>query len=133
MSMGNLSGNEKPMIKSKIQNSKILTSFVTSRTPKMTQNGPKITKTPDISIIIKWLCCLRMRVGEFFWMENRLRCQNFDILTFGKGMLTFWRQIWTSPKCLSNDVRMPTNDRIELKICMDTYFHPRNAMLVPEF
>ena len=28
---------------SEIQNFKILTPFVTSRTPKMTQNGPKIT------------------------------------------------------------------------------------------
>ena len=33
----------KPMMKSKIQKYKILTPFVTSRTPKMTQNGPKNT------------------------------------------------------------------------------------------
>ena len=28
---------------------------------------------------------------------------------------------------------MPTNYRIELKICMDTYFHPSNAMMASEF
>ena len=43
MSMGNLSGDGKMMIKSKIQISKILTPFVTSQTPKNDQNGPKIT------------------------------------------------------------------------------------------
>ena len=87
MCMGKFLGVRKPITMSGIQNFKILTPFVTSWTPKTTQNGPKITKTPDMSI--KWLCCLRMRVGEFFWMENRLWCQNFDILTFWKGMLTF--------------------------------------------
>jgi len=43
MNIGNLFGERKPMIKSKILNDKILTPFVTSRTPNMTQNGPKIT------------------------------------------------------------------------------------------
>ena len=71
-------------------------------------------------------------------MENRLWCQNYDILSFWRGKTILWRQIWrqiswNSQKCHSNDVRMPTNDRIELKTCMDTYFHPRNAMVVSEY
>ena len=70
-------------------------------------------------------------------MENRLGCQNYDILAFWRGKTTLWRQIWrqiswNSQKRHSN-VRMPTNDRIELKTCMDTYFHPRNAMVVSEY
>ena len=56
MSMGNLSGEEKQMIKSKIQNSVILIPFVTSRTPKMTQNGPKITlNARKLGKMIVWI------------------------------------------------------------------------------
>ena len=74
---------------------------------------------------------------SIFGMENRLCCQNYDILTLGMGKTILrrqiWRQIsWNSQKRHSN-VRMPTNDRIELKTCMDTYFHPRNAMVVSEY
>ena len=47
MCMDNLFGEEKPMIESKIQNSKILTPFVTSWTPKTTQNG---LKSPEMQI-----------------------------------------------------------------------------------
>ena len=43
MYMGKFFGMGKLNLKSEIQNFKILTPFVTSRTPKMTQNGPNIT------------------------------------------------------------------------------------------
>ena len=43
MNVGKYFGLGKLKINSEIQNFKILTPFVTSRTPEMTQNGPKIT------------------------------------------------------------------------------------------
>ena len=68
MSMGNLSGEEKPMIKSKIQNSKILTSFVTSRTPKWPKMVRKSLKMPENSI--KWLFGSKNEHGQSFWGEK---------------------------------------------------------------
>ena len=43
MYVGKFFGVGKLKMNSEIQNFKILTPFVTSRTPEMTQNGPKIT------------------------------------------------------------------------------------------
>ena len=52
--------------------------------------------------------------------------------------LIFWRldvksavRSQDSPKVHSN-VRMPANNQIELKIYLDTYFHPRNTMEMSE-
>ena len=65
MSMGNLSGEEKPIIKSKIQNSKILTPFVTSRTPEMTQMVQKSPKIQENSR--KRLFESKNEHGQSFW------------------------------------------------------------------
>ena len=57
-------GVRKPMMKSKILNYEILIPFVTSWTPKTTQNVPKSPKR-QISQLNDCFG-LRMRIGEFF-------------------------------------------------------------------
>ena len=110
--------------------------FVTS----WTQNDPKWSKNHLKCQRSIYDDCvgLRMRIGENFWDGKPIGMSKLWHFDFLKGKTTLWRQIWrqiswNSQKCHSNDVRMPTNDRIELKTCMDTYFHPRNAMVVSEY
>ena len=69
------------MMRSKIQNSKSLTPFVTSHGP---QYDPKWSENHLKRQMSQLNDCvgLRMRIGEFLWMDSRFWCQNFDILIF---------------------------------------------------
>ena len=87
-------GEGKPMIKSNIQNYKILIPFVTSWTPKRPKTVQKLSSDNRQISQLNDCVGLRMRIGEFLWMDSRFWCQNFDILTFWRGKMTFWRQIW---------------------------------------
>ena len=84
------------------------------------QNDPKRSKNHLKRQISQLNDCvsLRMRKREFFgWKTD---C--------GVRILTFW--LFEGVRWhfdVKYDVRMLTNDQIELKICMDTYFCPRNA------
>ena len=114
-----------------------MTPFVTSWTQKWPKMNQKSPKTPEI--LIKWLCWSQNAYRWVFlgWKTDcGVKIMTFWLFEGGKTILwrQIWRQIsWNSQKCHSNDVRMPTNDRIELKTCMDTYFHQRNAMVVSKY
>ena len=72
-------GVRKPITMSEIQNFKILTPFVTSRTPKQPKMVPKSPKTPEI--LIRWLC----------WSQNAYRWVFFGMETdCDVNIMTFW-------------------------------------------